>query len=49
MTDKGFKRKLSETVYGSIKKQLPLGYESLCEHTVLNQDIRETRYRSTIR
>jgi class 3 adenylate cyclase len=39
---------ISGTVYDSIKKKLSLGYESLGEHTVLNQDIRETWHRSTI-
>ncbi len=30
------------------KNKLSLVYESLCEHIVLNQDIRDTRHRSTI-
>ena len=43
MADEGFKRKLSGAVNDSIKNKLSLGYESIAEHTVLNQDIRETR------
>jgi hypothetical protein len=39
---------ISGTVYDSIKNKLSLGYESLGEHIVLNQDIRETWHRSTI-
>ena len=39
---------ISGTVYDSIKNKLSLGYESLGEHTVLNQDIRDMRHRSTI-
>ena len=48
MADEGFKRKLSGTVYDSIKNKLSLGNESLCEHTVLNQDIRDMKHRSAI-
>jgi len=39
---------ISGKVYDSIKNKLSLGYESLGEHTVLKQDIRDMRHRSTI-
>ena len=39
---------ISGTVYDSIKNKLSMRNESIGEHSVFNQDIRETRYRSTI-